>query len=162
VPERPVPNRLMENVEDVSEEELTPPSRLPVSPPPQRRAPKRSSPGTATVYVSQGVKARLEDYRSKLRRTNRDVILEAITACHGSLKKIIEASTVSTAPASMFTADPKAVRYLGGGGVQVQFTPTPTQAQELDKIGKDLGFERRSTWIAPILNEFLPGRKEKP
>jgi hypothetical protein len=52
------------------------------------------------------------------------------------------------------------VRYLGGGSVQIAFSPTPEQEQVIDRIGAEIGFATRSTWIAPVLNAFLPGRKD--
>jgi hypothetical protein len=60
----------------------------------------------------------------------------------------------------MFPADPSAVRYLGGGSVQIGFSPTLEQEEVIDRIGAQLGFGTRSTWIAPVLNAFLPGRKD--
>lgn len=120
----------------------------------------RSKPVTA-VYVSPGVKARFEAYRHKQKATNLQVVLEAISAKHAELAKIIEDSTVSTAPVNpLFPADPNAVRYLGGGSVQIGFSPTPEQEEVIDRIGADLGFDTRSTWIAPVLNAFLPGRRD--
>lgn len=132
-----------------------------------RRAPRqpttrsRTRPTTA-VYVSQGVKQRFEDYRHRSKKTNLQVVLEAITTKHGELADIIKAAAVSTAPVggSLFPADPSAVRYLGGGSVQIGFSPTTEQESVLDTLGEELGFTTRSTWIAPVLNAFLPGRKD--
>jgi hypothetical protein len=117
---------------------------------------------TSAVYVSQGVKQRFEDFRHKNKKTNLQVVLEAITSIHDQLGDVIKASAVSTAPVggSLFPTDPSAVRYLGGGSVQIGFSPTPEQEAVLDQIGADLGFATRSTWIAPALNAFLPGRKD--
>jgi hypothetical protein len=140
--------------------------RPPVSPrtvrsPRQSSTRSRTRPTTA-VYVSQGVKQRFEDYRHKAKKTNLQVVLEAITAKHADLTDIIKRSEVSTAPVggSLFPADPSAVRYLGGGSVQIGFSPTPEQENVLDSLGRELGFTTRSTWIAPILNAFLPGKKD--
>ncbi|ULE31052.1 hypothetical protein K3G64_00550 (plasmid) [Mycobacterium sp. IDR2000157661] len=120
----------------------------------------RSKPVTA-VYVSPGVKARFEAYRHKQKATNLQVVLEAISAKHAELAEIIKDSTVSTAPVNpLFPADPNAVRYLGGGSVQIGFSPTPEQEEVIDRIGAELGFDTRSTWIAPVLNAFLPGRRD--
>ena len=120
----------------------------------------RVRPVTA-VYVSPGVKQRFETYRHKQKATNLQVVLEAISTKHDDLTDIIKAATVSTAPVNpLFPADPSAVRYLGGGSVQIAFSPTPEQEQVIDRIGAELGFETRSTWIAPVLNAFLPGRKD--
>lgn len=139
----------------------------PITPARARRAPRqpstrsRTRPTTA-VYVSQGVKQRFEDYRHKSKKTNLQVVLEAITTKHAELAEIIKKAAVSTAPVggSLFPADPSAVRYLGGGSVQIGFSPTPEQENVLDTLGVELGFTTRSTWIAPVLNAFLPGRKD--
>lgn len=122
----------------------------------------RSKPASA-VYVTAGVKKRFEKYRHDNKSTNLQVVLEAISAKHkaGELASIIEQSRYSTAPVNdLFPADPSAVRYLGGGSSQISFSPTAEQEAVIDDIGKSLGFDTRSTWIAPVLNAFLPGRKD--
>jgi hypothetical protein len=116
---------------------------------------------TSAVYVSPGVRQRFEVYRHKRKATNLQVVLEAISIMYGELADIIRNSTFNTAPVNpLFPADPSAVRYLGGGSVQIGFSPTPEQEQVIDRIGAELGFDTRSTWIAPVLNAFLPGRKD--
>jgi hypothetical protein len=116
---------------------------------------------TTAVYVSPGVKQRFEAYRHKRRATNLQVVLEAISSKHRELAEIIRDSTFNTAPVNpLFPADPSAVRYVGGGSVQIGFSPTAEQEEVIDQIGESLGFETRSTWIAPVLNAFLPGRKD--
>lgn len=122
----------------------------------------RSKPSTA-VYVSAGVKARFEKYRHSTKSTNLDVVLEAISAKHqaGELAEIIDKSRYSTARTNaLFPSDPSAVRYLGGGSSQIAFSPTAEQDRVIDAIGAELGFNTRSTWIAPVLNAFLPGRRD--
>jgi hypothetical protein len=137
-----------------------------VSPTPTTRKPgrprTRTKPASA-VYVTAGVKKRFEKYRHDNKATNLQVVLEAISAMHKSdkLAQIIEESRYSTAPVNdLFPADPSAVRYLGGGSTQISFSPTPEQEAVIDQIGKTLGFDTRSTWIAPVLNAFLPGKKD--
>jgi hypothetical protein len=126
----------------------------------QGRPRTRTKPVSA-VYVSSGVKQRFEAYRHKQKATNLQVVLEAISSMHEQLADIIADSTVSTAPVNpLFPADPSAVRYLGGGSVQIGFSATPAQEEVLDRLGAELGFDTRSTWIAPVLNAFLPGRKD--
>jgi hypothetical protein len=134
---------------------------------PDRRVSRRPGrPRTRTkpvsaVYVSSGVKQRFEAYRHKQKATNLQVVLEAISSMHDELAEVIRESTVNTAPVNpLFPADPSAVRYLGGGSVQIGFSATPAQEEVLDRLGADLGFDTRSTWIAPVLNAFLPGRKD--
>jgi hypothetical protein len=150
---------------------LTPtqePAAGPVTAEPSARRPGRRQgrPRTRTkpvsaVYVSSGVKQRFEAYRHKQKATNLQVVLEAISSMHENLADIITDSTVNTAPVNpLFPADPSAVRYLGGGSVQIGFSATPAQEEVLDRLGAELGFDTRSTWIAPVLNAFLPGRKD--
>jgi hypothetical protein len=134
---------------------------------PERRVSRRPGrPRTRTkpvsaVYVSSGVKQRFEAYRHKQKATNLQVVLEAISSMHDELAEVIRESTVNTAPVNpLFPADPSAVRYLGGGSVQIGFSATPAQEEVLDRLGAELGFDTRSTWIAPVLNAFLPGRKD--
>ena len=137
---------------------------LPAHPPNRARRPgrprTRSKPVSA-VYVSPGVKSRFEAYRHKRKATNLQVVLEAISSKYDELADIINESAFSTAPVNpLFPADPSAVRYVGGGSVQIGFSATPEQEQVIDQIGTELGFDTRSTWIAPVLNAFLPGRKD--
>lgn len=149
----------------VPQRDVVPPVAAPVSASTARRPgrPRTRPKPTSAVYVSAGVKKRFEKYRHDSRSTNLQVVLEAISAKHsdGALPEIIERSRYSTAPVSeLFPADPSAVRYLGGGSSQIAFSPTPQQEEVIDRIGKDLGFETRSTWIAAVLNAFLPGKKD--
>ncbi len=171
-------NRLQANVEDVDEEgfEDDPPKQeKPVatkgresSPSSRRRGRKDDDEEalTVTMYLSDNVNKRLDAYRrQKTKRTNRDVVIEAITRFHNELPELLERSKVSTAVESeLFPADERQIRYLGGGGIQSQFTPTPAQAKVLQALSDKLGFPKgkRSTWIPPVLNEFLPGRKVSP
>ncbi len=145
----------------------------------QRRRSRKANPGTATIYTSESVRSRLTAYRKKHDTTNLVVVFQAIEQCGKlseigkrieeltdedltALRETIENSIVQTSySGGVFSSNPKAVEYLGGGGAPSQFTPTPQQARELDILGVRLGFDKRSTWLAPILNEFLPGRKDK-
>lgn len=157
----PLPRASEAAVDEAPETPAPPRPKAPTRPARQAGPRTRNKP-TSAVYVSQGVKTRFEDYRHKTKKTNLQVVLEAITAKHSQLAEIIKASAVSTAPVGggLFPADPSAVRYLGGGAVQIGFSPTPEQETVLDQLGKQLGFSTRSTWIAPVLNAFLPGRKD--
>lgn len=115
----------------------------------------------AAVYTSVGVRQRFERYRHKTKQTNLQVVLEAVGSKYDELEQIIAAAKVNTAPVNpIFAADPSAVRYIGGGSVQIGYIPTPEQEEKLDEIGRKLGIETRSTWLAPVLNAFLPGQKD--
>lgn len=157
----PLPQAAETAVEQIME---PPAPARPKAPARQARqaSPRTRSKPTSAVYVSQGVKTRFEDYRHKAKKTNLQVVLEAITSKHSQLADIIKAAAVSTAPVggALFPSDPSAVRYLGGGAVQIGFSPTHEQETVLDQLGEELGFSTRSTWIAPVLNAFLPGRKD--
>ena len=161
-PTTETPNR--PDAHPVQSEQAGVAATLPAHPPNRARRPgrprTRSKPVSA-VYVSPGVKSRFEAYRHKRKATNLQVVLEAISSKHDELADIINESAFSTAPVNpLFPADPSAVRYVGGGSVQIGFSATPEQEQVIDKIGTELGFDTRSTWIAPVLNAFLPGRKD--
>ena len=157
--EMPVPVRPLATVAAPAEEAEPVPGPAPRRP---GRPRTRSKPTTA-VYVSHGVKARFEKYRHATKSTNLHVVLEAISAKHkaGELADIIASSRYSTAPSNdLFPSDPSSVRYLGGGSSQIAFSPTPEQDRVLDNIGLELGFNTRSTWIAAVLNAFLPGKQD--
>lgn len=131
-----------------------------------RRAPKTprvraGGNSAAAVYTSVGVRQRFERYRHKTKQTNLQVVLEAVGSKYDELAQIIDDAKVNTAPVNpIFAADPSAVRYIGGGSVQIGYIPTPEQEKKLDEIGRQLGIETRSTWLAPVLNAFLPGQKD--
>lgn len=166
VPDQP-PGEAPAPVHQVAPAPTTPPVVSVASPvePPARKPgrPRTRSKPTTAVYVSPGVKSRFEKYRHSAKSTNLHVVLEAISTKHkaGELAQIIEDSRYSTAPTNdLFPADPSAVRYLGGGSAQIAFSPTAEQEKVIDTIGAQLGFDTRSTWIAPVLNAFLPGKKD--
>src|SRR5687767_9966847 len=48
---------------------------------PQRRSARRNGPGTATIYMSESVRARLTAYRKKHDTTNLVVVFQAIESC---------------------------------------------------------------------------------
>lgn len=116
-----------------------------------------------TLYVSPALHRRFEKYvRAARGRTNTSAVLEAVAAKNSTTPQIIQESKVSVAAGNeLFPEDPRAVRYLGAGPVQIQIAPTYAQLQVLDTLTAKYGFEARATWIAPVLNAFLPGKKEK-
>ncbi|RPK29195.1 hypothetical protein EES39_40335 [Streptomyces sp. ADI92-24] len=116
-----------------------------------------------TLYVSPALHRRFEKYvRAARGRTNTSAVLEAVAAKNSTTPQIIQESKVSVAAGNdLFPEDPRAVRYLGAGPVQIQIAPTYAQLQVLDTLTVKYGFEARATWIAPVLNAFLPGKKEK-
>ncbi|MFT9493241.1 hypothetical protein ACM0A0_24475 [Mycobacteroides abscessus subsp. abscessus] len=114
------------------------------------------------VYVSENVRKRFDKYRHDNRLTNAQVVRKAVSTLHSELPEVIAAARYSTEPEDpLFPADPSAVKYAGGGSAQIVYATTPEQSGVLDAIGKQIGFSTRSTWLAPVLNAFLPGRKDR-
>lgn len=123
---------------------------------------QRAGKDFGAVYVNESVRKRFDKYRHDQRLTNAQVVLKAVSDLHSELPEVIAAAKYSTAPVDpLFPADPSAVKYLGGGPAQIVYATTEDQAKVLDTIGEGLGFKTRSTWLAPVLNAFLPGRKER-
>lgn len=156
---------------DLPDIEISPETAVPDAPSPAAgdqgasgdtpKRPRTKTKAQGGVYVSSGVKKRFEKYRHDSRLTNVQVVLQAVGEKHAELQDIIAAAKYSAAPVNpLFDEDPSTVRYLGGGSSQISFAPTKSQATKLDDIGKQLGFSTRSTWLAPVLNAFLPGRKD--
>ncbi|WP_141717835.1 hypothetical protein [Nocardia altamirensis] len=150
----------------------SPVTSTPAEAAPPKRAPRKRTMAVTTdgrptksvnvVYVSEAVKRRFDAQRHKTRKVSHQLVLEAISKQRAELATIIENSRFSTAPVDdLFPADPKAVRYLGGGSAQIHYNITPDQDAVLDELTAELGFDTRSTWIAPVLNAYLGGRKEK-
>lgn len=115
----------------------------------------------SSVYVAEGVKKRFEKYRYEHKLTNVQVVLQAVADLREALPQVIKESRYDTAPSNpLFPPDPGTVKYLGGGSAAVTFKPTVEQAAVLDEIGGEIGFAKLSTWLAPVLNSFLPGKRE--
>lgn len=120
-----------------------------------------------TIPVSEALYRRFERAKNKDNLTSSVLVLKAITHCHdgdlANLAKLVEDSKVITKSGvggDLFPEDDAEVKYLGWGHRQLQFTPTRPQVEVLDNLTDDLGAESR-TWIVAVLNEFLPGRKER-
>ena len=181
MPPKPTPdagrNRLLEAVSppggvDIQEDPAPPSFETPARPVPHRDAQPRgrrravnaaegTEPDTVTIYMSEAVQKRLKDFRHNNRQTSRDVVFAAVAACHDRLAEVIAEARVSTAPENpLFPTDPKNVRYLGGGGTTIAFKVTPEQDEVLTKLTDKVELPL-STWLAPVLNDFLPGRKER-
>lgn len=131
---------------------------------PAKKAPaKKGRPGPAVVYIDSALSGRIAAIRKKKELTNLQLILEAVAANEERLKEIIDAARIVTRPvADLFEPDPNAVRYKGGGKESLTYRPTKKQAEKLDEIGAELGFDQRSTWLAPVLEFHTRPRKRLP
>ena len=130
----------------------------------RRQAGRAPEPSRSLRGIYTSAQASRRDSRrtgKSARRTNLQVVLEAISAntltcrnrqrLHGS--HCPGQSTVPGQPrARSATSEAAACRSASG--------PTADQEQVIDRIGSELGFETRSTWIAAVLNAFLPGRRD--
>ncbi len=159
----------------VDEQPVTPPAasqpearsvRPAVRPSRGDEAPPEARSTNVTVYVAPGVKKRFEAYKhADPRRKTWDVVKDAVDANYHRLKDILDDAKyhdVGASPvSSIFPADPRRVRYIGGGTSQQQIRCTEAQLAVLHTVTKELGMKNLSTWLAPVLNDFLPGKKEK-
>lgn len=128
---------------------------------------KRKKP-TIVVYASSGVATRFRNHRKKTGTTSAAVAFAAIDVYtpvddkdYSMLKTLLEESRYLLVPlnGSRFSDDEDTTRYVGGGNAQIPFSVTTGQQQELDRIMAALKLPM-STWIAPVLNAYLPGRKD--
>lgn len=179
-PDQPRGLGFFRNSPGVENQELTPSnseeSVAVVEPPPQP-TPIRSVPSqpkesalrrgkakyNMTIYVASGVKKRLKAVQRKAEMTHLQIVLAAISEKYDRLSEIVDESRYYTTQLGpFFDPDPTKVKYVGGGAVQVNFAPTPEHKKTIDELGRQLGFgeRERSTWLAPVLNSYLPGKKE--
>lgn len=113
---------------------------------------------TRTVYVSDALQARLDTYREQdATRSTTSVVFEAVDELAAEIPELVRASRAR--PASPFAPQSRDVTYLGCGPVQIQLEPSCAQADLLDKLSTKLGMPLE-TWMPPVLNAHLPGRRE--
>jgi hypothetical protein len=109
------------------------------------------------VFVSDALQARLDTYlEHRVGRTATSVTFDAIEYFRRDLPELVHrarARPVSPPP------EHAEVRFLGAGPVQVRLRPSAAGAKVLDRLSTDLGLSWR-TWIPPVLNAYLPGRRE--
>ncbi|MEB3366551.1 hypothetical protein [Saccharopolyspora mangrovi] len=109
--------------------------------------------------MSDALQARLDRYREdRADRTTTTVVFEAIEHLRPHLPELVR--TAHARPASPFAARPTRQRYLGSGPVQIRIHPEATQAEVLGQVSEELDGLPLATWIPPLLNAYLPGRKE--
>lgn len=115
------------------------------------------------ILVSPTVSRRLEEYRrAKKGRTNTSIVLEALDECHGRIPELVAQARAAAQPrGSLFPARDDHLRLPGGGGIQVQIRPTLAQLDVVDRLAREHRLESRSQLAAAVLNEFLPGRKDR-
>ncbi|WP_051105684.1 hypothetical protein [Parafrankia discariae] len=115
------------------------------------------------ILVSPTVSRRLEEYRrAKKGRTNTSIVLEALDECHGRIPELVAQARAAAQPrGSLFPARDDHLRLPGGGGIQVQIRPTLAQLNVIDRLSREHRLESRSQLAAAVLNEFLPGRKDR-
>ncbi len=111
-----------------------------------------------TVYVSDALQARLDTYRDQdATRSTTSVVFEAVERLAADIPELVRASRAR--PVSPFAPHSRDVTYLGSGPVQIQIQPSWAQTDLLDKLSAKLDMPLE-TWMPPLLNAYLPGRKE--
>ncbi|MEX5637401.1 hypothetical protein, partial [Parafrankia sp. FMc2] len=115
------------------------------------------------ILVSPTVSRRLEEFRRAQRgRTNTSILLQALDECHTRIPDLVAAARAAAQPrGSLFPARDDRLRLPGGGGMQVQVRPTLAQLDVIDGLARTHGLDSRSQLAAAVLNEFLPGRKDR-
>lgn len=110
-----------------------------------------------TVYVSDALQARLDTFREHgADRTTTSVTFEAIACFRAELPELVRTARARLASP---VAERAEVRYLGAGPVQVRLRLSAARAELLDRLSAELGLSWR-TWVPPVLNAYLPGRRE--
>ncbi|MEV4644203.1 hypothetical protein [Saccharopolyspora sp. NPDC049357] len=110
-----------------------------------------------TVHVSDALQARLDTFRDQdTGRTTTTVTFDAIEHFRAELPELVRASRARLASPA---ADAAGVRYLGAGPVHIRLRPDATCAELLDRLSTELGLSWE-IWVPPVLNAYLPGRKE--
>lgn len=112
-----------------------------------------------TVHISDALQVRLDRYRDdRPGRTTTTVVFEAIGHLRADLPELVRAARAR--PASPWAAPRWQQRYLGSGPVQIRLRPGVAEADVLAQVSAELGGLPPATWIPPLLNAYLPGRKE--
>ncbi|WP_243793787.1 hypothetical protein [Saccharopolyspora gloriosae] len=109
---------------------------------------------SVTVFVSDALQARLDAYRGASGTTTA-VVFEAIESWRDRLPEVLgDARARINAPRLR-----DEVHYLGSGPVQIRVHPDAVLAELLERLSDELGVPI-TTWLPPLLNAHLPGRRE--
>jgi hypothetical protein len=112
------------------------------------------------VYVTPEVFARAETYRRQHKgRTNADVVLDALEACHERLGELLAAAHGPARPAGGLFPGRPATRRTPKHGVQLQFRPTQAQLAVIDRLVGEHHAASRSELVSAALDAFLPELK---
>ena len=109
-----------------------------------------------TIHVSDALQARLDAFRDQADRTTTSVTFEAIEHFRAELPELVRSARARLASP---VAEEAEVRYLGAGPVQLRLRPDAAGAELLDRLSAELG-SPWTTWVPPVRNAYLPGRKE--
>ena len=107
-----------------------------------------------TVFVSDALQARLDTCRGDT-GTATAIVFEAIDALRDQLPEVLRGARAR--PRSPHARG--AVHHLGSGPVQLRLHPDTEQSALLERLSAELGAPA-TTWLPPLLNAHLPGRKE--
>lgn len=109
------------------------------------------------MFVTDSLQARLDAFcEYDADRSAASVTIDAIDCFRGELLDLVRASRVRLASPLPEEAH---VRYLGVGPVQVRLRLGIGGVTLVDRLSSRLDLSWR-TWIPPVLNAYLPGRRE--
>ncbi len=124
---------------------------------PRGREPEGSDVEPRTVLVSDSLQGRLDTFCGHdIHRSASSVTFDAIEYFRAELPELVHAARARLASAVPGEAE---VRYLGMGPVHIRLHPGAAGARLLDRISSELHLSWR-TWVPPVLNAYLPGRRE--
>jgi hypothetical protein len=110
-----------------------------------------------TIFVSDSLQARLDTFRERgAGRTATSVTFDAIEYFRAELPQLVDSARARLVWAVPEEAE---VRYLGAGPVHIRLRPGAAGANLLERLSTELDLCWR-TWIPPVLNAYLPGRRE--
>ncbi|MFD8573332.1 hypothetical protein [Streptomyces sp. NPDC059639] len=115
-------------------------------------------------YVSQNVAARFRKYRKQNDITHTQIVLMAVEAAaeKGTAQVVEEARRAPKFQSKLFavTVKPDDTDLRGLGPVQLQYKPTRAQRAIIDGLVKESGLPDHTKFLAVVLDQFLPGRRD--
>jgi hypothetical protein len=113
-------------------------------------------------YVSASVASRFRKFRSQQGLTSTQVVLLAVE--HANEKGIASVVEAARRPpkiqSKLFPIKPDDSDLRGLGPVQLQYKPTRAQRSVIDALVAESGLPDHTKFLAVVLNDFLPGRRD--
>ncbi|THA69988.1 hypothetical protein E6P78_11170 [Streptomyces sp. A0958] len=115
-------------------------------------------------YVSQNVAGRFRKYRKQNDVTHTQIVLMAVEAAaeKGLAQVVEEARRAPKFQSKLFavTVRPDDTDLRGLGPVQLQYKPTRAQRAIIDGLVRESGLPDHTKFLAIVLDQYLPGRRD--